>query len=104
MGSRMTDVYEFHIAGLISPVVRAALPELVTGTGSRDTMLTGRVTEPGQIQDLLARLNDNGLTATHIVIASRARWQRSLRPACGLASASGSTHAGDGASDESAGL
>ncbi len=100
----MTDVYEFHIAGRISPVVRAALPELVTRAGSRDTMLTGRVTEPGQIRDLLARLDDNGLIATHIVIASRARWQSSLGPASGLASTSESTPVGDGASDEAAGL
>jgi hypothetical protein len=100
----MPEVYEFHIAGLISPVVRAALPELVTGTRSRDTMLSGRVTEPGQIQKLLARLDDNDLSATHIVIASRSRWRRSLRPVRPPTARSEPTQLADGASDEAAGL
>jgi hypothetical protein len=76
----MTDVYEFHIAGLISPVVRSALPELVAATGSRDTVITGRADEPGEIDDLLQRLYDNGLIATHIVIGRHARWHGTLDP------------------------
>ena len=71
----MTDVYEFHIAGLISPVVRSALPELVAATESRDTMLTGRVDDPADIDDLLQRLDDHGLIATHMVIGRQTRWR-----------------------------
>ena len=74
----MTDVYEFHIAGLISPVVRAALPELGARIGSPDTILTGGVTEPARISDLFALLDDHGLVATHIVIVRRDRWHETI--------------------------
>lgn len=80
----MTDFYEFHIAGLITPVVRSGLPELVAGTGSRDTVLTGRVDDPSDIDHLLRRLDDNELITTHVVIARRTRWDRSLGSETGL--------------------
>lgn len=86
----MTDVYEFHIAGLVSPVVRSALPELVAATESRDTMLIGRVDGPGDVDDLLKRLDDHGLIATHIVIGRHTRWHATPHLVTGIpATASG---------------
>jgi hypothetical protein len=71
----MSDTYEFHVAGLIGPVVRSALPELATGVGSRDSVLSGTADGPEEVDRVLRRLGDAGLTATHIVITSNERWR-----------------------------
>ena len=61
----MAEIYEFHVAGLIGPVVRSALPELATGPDSiRDSVLSGTADRPGRGRPGVETLGDAGLTAT----------------------------------------
>src|SRR5664279_4763661 len=55
-GGVACDVYEFHIAGTIGPVVRSALPELTAVVVPRFTVLTGTVPGPQDLQRLLDAL------------------------------------------------
>jgi len=71
----VADIYEFHVAGLIGPVVRSALPELTTGAGDRNSVLSGRADGPDDVDRVLRRLGDAGLTPTHIVISHERRWR-----------------------------
>ena len=71
----MADIYEFHVTGLIGPVVRSALPELATGAGDRNSVLSGTATGPDDVDRVLRRLGDAGLTPTHIVISNGRRWR-----------------------------
>lgn len=70
----MAEVYEFHVAGLIGPVVRSALPELATGAGDRNSVLSGKADGPDDVDRVLRQLGDAGLTPSHIVISSGGRW------------------------------
>jgi hypothetical protein len=70
----MADVYEFHVTGLIGPVVRSALPELTTGAGDRNSVLCGKADGPDDVDRVLRQLGDAGLTPSHIVISSGRRW------------------------------
>lgn len=74
----MPEMYEFHVAGLIGPVVRAALPELTPHPNARHSVLTGTAPGPSEVQELLHRLTDHGLVTDHIVIARDDRWQDPL--------------------------
>ena len=56
-GGVACDVYEFHIAGTIGPVVRSALPEFSAVLVPRFTVLTGTVPGPGDLQRLLDALD-----------------------------------------------
>ena len=87
----MAEIYEFHVAGLIGPVVRSALPEFTTGPGGRDSVLSGTANSPDDVDRMLQRLGDAGLTATHIVITSNKRWHS--------AGSGESLTSGDGCSD-----
>lgn len=73
--TRMAHTYEFHVTGLIGPVVRAALPELTTQAVREHSVLTGTADEPHDVDTLLDKLTDHGLVADHIVIARDTRWQ-----------------------------
>src|SRR5664279_6446453 len=56
-GGVAPDVYEFHIAGTIGPVVRSALPEFSAVLVPRFTVLTGTVPGPRDLQPLLDALD-----------------------------------------------
>jgi hypothetical protein len=71
----VAEIYEFHVAGLIGPVVRSALPELATGAGDRNSVLSGKADGPDDVERVLQRLGDAGLTPSHIVISSGRRWR-----------------------------
>lgn len=71
----MPEMYEFHVTGLIGPVIRAALSELTTQPESKHSVLTGTVDETRDVVTLLNKLTDHGLVADHIVIARDTRWQ-----------------------------
>ncbi len=71
----MSQLYEFHVTGLIGPVVEAALPELTAQVAPTHSVLTGRVNEPRDVDTLLDKLTDHGFVADHIVIARDMRWQ-----------------------------
>ena len=77
----MAEVYEFHVAGVVGPVVRAALPELSADSQNRVSVLTGTAASPEVVDDLLRRISDAGLSTTHIVITRDSRWQHSTVPA-----------------------
>jgi len=66
----MTD-YEFHIGGLIGPVIQSALPELTITAETRFTVLTGTANDPAKFDELLGRLDHAGLITTCIFIATR---------------------------------
>ena len=63
----MTDIYEFHVTGLIGPVVRSALPELTSERDCRRTLLSGSA-EPGEVTRILEQLRDSGLLLQHVVL------------------------------------
>jgi hypothetical protein len=69
----MADIYEFHVTGLIGPVVRSALPELTSEPDCRRTLLSGSA-EPGEVSRLLEQLRDNGLLLQHVVLSTENRW------------------------------
>ncbi len=71
----MAQMYEFHVTGLIGPVVQAALPELTTQPAPKHSVLTGRANEPRDVDTLLDKLTNHGLVADYIAIASDTRWQ-----------------------------
>ncbi|MET0865484.1 MAG: hypothetical protein ABWZ98_14220 [Nakamurella sp.] len=71
----MAEIYEFHVTGLIGPVARSALPELTTGPGDRNSVLSGTASGPDEVDRVLRRLGDAGLTPTHIVITNERRWR-----------------------------
>jgi hypothetical protein len=70
----VSDIYEFHVAGRIGPVVRAALPELTTLDNPRHTVLIGSATNPAHVDELLEKLREHDLVADHILIARERRW------------------------------
>ena len=76
----MPEVYEFHVAGLIGPVVRAALPELSADSQDKRSVLTGTAESAEAIDDLLRRIGDAGLNPTHIVINRESRWHQPTSP------------------------
>ena len=78
----MADLYEFRVTGLIGPVVRSALPELTAECDSRHSVLTGTAADPEAVDELLRRLREAGLTASHILIAPDTRWQGLTDNAC----------------------
>ena len=70
----MTDaVYEFHVAGLIGPVIRSALPELTAHRESLATVVTGRVDDSDEVARLLRRLTDHGMIVTRLSITDPSR-------------------------------
>lgn len=71
----MAQMYEFHVTGLIGPVIEAALPELTPTATPKHSVLTGRTSEPAEVDTLLDKLTDLGLVADHIVLASDTRWE-----------------------------
>ncbi|MEP6559695.1 MAG: hypothetical protein ABJD68_01285 [Nakamurella sp.] len=71
----MADLYEFHVAGRIGPVIRSALPELATGPEGMNSVLSGAASGHEEVDRMLRRLDDAGLTATHIVITDEQRWR-----------------------------
>ena len=87
----MADIYEFHVAGLIGPVARSALPELITGPGDTNSVLSGQG-GPDDVDDMLQRLGDAGLTTTHIVITANDRWRSG---GCAQAPAAGPQSTGE---------
>ena len=76
----MSAMYEFHVTGLIGPVVEAALPELTTQAAPKHSVLTGSVSESRDVQALLDKLTDHGLVADHIVLAACTRWRDTSPP------------------------
>ena len=76
----MAEMYEFHVTGLIGPVVESALPELTTQAAMEHSVLTGMASEPRDVQELLHKLTDHGLVADHIVIATGTRWRDTNPP------------------------
>jgi hypothetical protein len=70
----VTDAYEFHVTGLLGPVIRSALPELTFCDVPTQSVLTGTVAGPDDVAELLRRLTDHRLIATHIVITQETRW------------------------------
>lgn len=77
----MSEVYEFHVAGVVGPVVRAALPELSADSQHRVSVLTGTVATADAVDDLLRRISAAGLDTTHILITRESRWQQGAIPA-----------------------
>ena len=77
MSGGVPEIYEFHVTGLIGPVVRAALPELTADPSARHSVLTGTAAEPPTSRTCSHRLTDHGLVTDHIVIPGR-RWQDHL--------------------------
>jgi hypothetical protein len=56
-----TATYEIHVAGLIGPLVAAALPELIPSARPGVTVLTGTFHDPTELQRLLDELGAQGL-------------------------------------------
>ena len=75
----MTEVYEFHVAGLVGPVVRAALPELSVDAPPPGSVLTGTARSADEVNGLLGWLADHGLEADHILISGR-HWRTAEPP------------------------
>ena len=76
----MAEVYEFHVAGVVGPVIRAALPELSADSQDKRSVLTGTAESPEAVDALLRRIGDAGLDTTHIVINREGRWHQSATP------------------------
>ncbi len=76
----MADVYEFHVAGVIGPVVRAAMPELSADSQGRLSVLTGTAENADAVEDLLRLISDAGLNTTHILITREGRWHATAMP------------------------
>lgn len=79
----MSAMYEFHVTGLIGPVVEAALPELTSQAARKHSVLTGTAQEPLDVQALLGKLTDHGLVADHIVLSAGTRWRDTHPPETG---------------------
>jgi hypothetical protein len=79
----VSAMYEFHVTGLIGPVVEAALPELTSQAAPKHSVLTGTTDEALDVQTLLDKLTDHGLVADHIVIATGTRWRDTRPPGTG---------------------
>ena len=60
------DVYEFHIAGTIGPVMRSALPEFTAVVVPRFTVLAGTFPGPQDLQRLLDTLDAHGSPAVDV--------------------------------------
>ena len=71
-GGVACDVYEFHIAGTIGPVVRSALPEFSAVLVPRFTVLTGTVPGPGDLQRLLDALDAHDSPAVDVRLTGHA--------------------------------
>ena len=70
----MADVYEFHVAGAIGPVLRSALADLSANVPDRQSVLTGTADDPAVIDHVLRRLDACGLVPTEIRISHENRW------------------------------
>ena len=81
----MAEIYEFRVAGLIGPVVRAAMPELSADNWSPHSVLTGTADGPDDVDGLLRRLTDHGLVASHIRISNQTRWRATGPTKCPVA-------------------
>lgn len=73
----MADVYEFHVAGAIGPVLRSALADLSADVPDRRSVLSGIADDPGVIDDVLRKLDACGLVPTEIRISHENRWRAS---------------------------
>ena len=71
----MADVYEFHVTGLVGPVIEAALPELTIGAPPPSSVLIGTADNPDGVTVLLGRLAEHGLVADHILLSDPCRWR-----------------------------
>jgi hypothetical protein len=76
----VAEVYEFHVTGVVGPVVRAALPELSADSQNLVSVLTGTAASAEAVDDLLRRIGDAGLKTTHILITRESRWQQCAMP------------------------
>jgi hypothetical protein len=85
----MAEVYEFHVAGVVGPVVRAALPELSADSQDKRSVLTGTAQSAEAVDELLRRIDDAGLEPTLIVINRETRWQHSTLPPDGMSDVPG---------------
>ena len=65
-GGVACDVYEFHIAGTIGPVMRSALPEFTAVVVPRFTVLTGTFPGPQDLQRLLDALDAHDSPAVDV--------------------------------------
>ena len=65
-GGVACDVYEFHIAGTIGPVMRSALPEFTAVVVPRFTVLAGTFPGPQDLQRLLDTLDAHGSPAVDV--------------------------------------
>ena len=70
----MTE-YEFHVSGVIGPVVESALPELSADIDGRHSLLRGTAQSADDVQGVLHWLAEHGLEATQITITDGNRWQ-----------------------------
>jgi hypothetical protein len=70
----VADVYEFHVVGLLGPVLRGALADLSVDTADRESVLTGTADAPGDVAALLGRLTDAGIVTNQIRISPVTRW------------------------------
>ena len=62
--------------GVIGPVVRAALPELSADSQDQAQRADRHRRSPEAVDDLLRRISDAGLNATHILINREGRWHQ----------------------------
>ena len=70
----VADVYEFHVLGLLGPVLQGALRDLRVNPADRESVLTGTAQAPDDITALLGRLTDSGIVPTQIRICRTNRW------------------------------
>jgi hypothetical protein len=78
----VAEVYEFHIAGLVGPVVRAALSDLTSHDGPPMSLLSGTADSPAEIDNLLRVLYEHGVCADRILLTRHDRWHQAA-PASG---------------------
>lgn len=65
------DFYEFHIAGTVGPLARAAIPGFSTVTVPRYTVLTGTVRCRADLQRLLDALDAHDTPAIDVRVTRR---------------------------------
>lgn len=78
----MAEVYEFHIEGLVGPVVRAALSDLTPHDGAPMSLLSGTADSPAEIDNLLRVLDEHGMCTDRILLSRQDRWHQAA-PASG---------------------
>jgi len=64
------STYEFHVAGPIGPLVRAALPECTADAVPTSTTLTGTVPNLEELQRLLGALAEHGADITALKVTT----------------------------------